>query len=84
MFSFIPLANDVSYIWVFALVLATFGLSLQAHGHVISFLFDPNAGDPETRKAIGQKNAVWGERFAALLATSQHGDQSAQAEQPHE
>src|SRR5262249_39241275 len=49
----VPLAFGLAY-WVPALVLAVAGLALLAYGYVVAFRFDPNAGDPEPRKAIGR------------------------------
>ena len=34
--------------------------------------WDPNAGDPEPRKARGRKRAIWGEQLDRLLATDLH------------
>jgi hypothetical protein len=72
--SLIPLAFDIAYIWVLTVVSALAGLTLLAYGYVVAFRFDPNAGDPEPRKAIGQRHAVWGEQLAELLATSASAD----------
>jgi hypothetical protein len=68
--SLIPLAFDITYIWVLTIVLAIAGLTPLAYGYVIAFRFDPNAGDPESRKAQGRSHAVWGEQLAELLAAS--------------
>jgi hypothetical protein len=37
---------------------------------VVAFRFDPNAGDPEPRKAIGCSHAVWHEQLAELFSAS--------------
>jgi hypothetical protein len=68
--SLVPLAFSIPYIWVLTIVLAVAGLALVAWGYVLAFRFDPNAGDPEPRKTLGRKHAVWGEPLAKLLATS--------------
>jgi hypothetical protein len=67
---FIPLAFDIAYNWVITLVIAVAGVCLLAYGYYLSFRFDPNAGDPEPRKALGQKHAVWGEQLGKLLTAS--------------
>src|SRR5262245_14765941 len=66
--SFVPLAFGVP--WVLAIVLAVTGLALLLWGYVRAFRAAPNAGDPEPRKALGRRHAVWGEQLAELLATS--------------
>jgi len=68
--SLIPLGLSVPYIWILTLVLSVTGLALLAWGYVLAFRFDPNAGDPERRKALGRQHAVWGEQLAELLATN--------------
>jgi hypothetical protein len=67
--SLVPLAFGIPYIWALTIVLAVAGLALVTWGYVLAFRFDPNAGDPEPRKALGRKHAVWGEQLAELLAT---------------
>ena len=67
---FIPLAFDSASNWVIPLVIGVAGVGLMAYGYYLSFGFDPNAGDPELRKALGQRHAVWGEQLAKLLAAS--------------
>ena len=66
----IPLTFDIASNWVIALVIGVAGVCLMAYGYHLSFRFDPNAGDPEPRKALGQRHAVWGEQLAKLLAAS--------------
>ena len=78
--SLIPLALGIPYIWVLTIVLAVTGLSLVAWGYVLAFRFDPNAGDPEPRKALGREHAVWGEQLAELLATSPRTEPAAAPE----
>ena len=68
---FIPLAFDLASNWIITLVIVGApGVCLMAYGYYLSFRFDPNAGDPEPRKALGQRHAVWGEQLAKLLAAS--------------
>jgi hypothetical protein len=64
--SFAPLAFKAAYAWVVTLVLAVLGVVVLALGYVVAFRFDPNAGDPEPRKAIGRQGSVWGERLVEL------------------
>ena len=64
--SLIPLAFDVEYLRVLTVVGAAVGLAILAYGYKIAFRFDPNAGDPEPRKAIGREHAVWGDDLAAI------------------
>jgi hypothetical protein len=68
--SLVPLMLEIPYSWVLTIVLAVIGLALVAWGLVRTFHFDPNAGNPEPRKALGRTHAVWGEQLAELLATS--------------
>ncbi len=62
--SFVPLMFDIAFGWVLTVLLAVAGLAVMAYGYVVAFRFDPNAGDPEVRKALGQSHAVWGEQMA--------------------
>jgi hypothetical protein len=75
--SLAPLAFGIPYIWALTVVLAVAGLALLACGYVVAFRFDPNAGDPEARKALGRRYAVWGEQLAELLATSRPAEPDA-------
>jgi hypothetical protein len=68
--SLVPLALGIPYIWILTIVLAVIGLALVVWGVVRAFRFDPNAGDPEPRKALGRTHAVWGEQLAEFVATS--------------
>lgn len=70
--AFIPLALNIPGIWVLTLVSATFGVALLAYGYVVAFSFDPNEGNPEARKEIGRKYALWGEELDEFLATNPH------------
>src|SRR6516225_7712112 len=67
---FIAWAFDIASNWVIPLVIGVAGACLMAYGYYLSFRFDPDTGDPEPRKSLGQRHAVWGERLARLLAAS--------------
>jgi hypothetical protein len=54
---------------VLTIVIAVAGLALVTWGYVLAFSFDPNAGDPEPRKSLGRRHAVWGEQLTELLDT---------------
>jgi len=71
--SFIPLAFDIDYAWIMTVIVATIGVVLLAHGYVVSFRYDPNAGDPTPRKLVGQNNSVWGEQLAQMLHSAESG-----------
>jgi hypothetical protein len=75
--SLVPLAFSIPYIWILTVVLAAAGVALVAWGYVVAFRFDPNAGDAEARKALGRKNALWGEQLAELLATMPNAEPAA-------
>lgn len=64
--SLVPLAFSIPYVWLLTVFLAVAGVALVAYGYVVAFRFDPNAGDPEPRKALGRRHAVWGEQLAEL------------------
>jgi hypothetical protein len=66
--SMVPFAFEIEYTWIVSIAIAAAGASLLAYGYRISYCYDPNAGDPGPRKEIGQKNAIWGERLAQVLA----------------
>lgn len=76
-FSLVPLAFGIPYIWVLTIVLAAVGLSLLVYGYAVAFRFDPNAGNPEARKVLGRRHAVWGEQLAELLATNPNAEPDA-------
>ncbi len=90
--SLIPLAFSVPYNWIATAVGVSVGLGLIGYADWAAARWDPNAGDPEKRKARGRKRAVWGEALDPLLATGQDagpapaarvvGGQAADAE-PH-
>lgn len=82
--SLVPLAFSIPYSWVLTIVLAIAGVALLAYGYVVAFCFDPNASDPELRRALGRKHAVWGEQLAELLATIPNVEQNAAADRRHE
>ena len=66
--SLIPLAFRVPYIWVATAVGVSVGFGLIGYADWAAARWDPNAGDPEPRKARGRKRAVWGEELDRLLA----------------
>jgi hypothetical protein len=66
--SLLPLASSIPHVWVITPILAVAGLALLAYGYVVAFCFDPNAGDPEPRKVLGRRHAVWGQQLVGLLA----------------
>jgi hypothetical protein len=67
--SFIPLAFSVPYIWAATVAGVSVGFGLIGYADWAAARWDPNAGDPEPRKARGLKRAVWGEELDRLLAT---------------
>jgi hypothetical protein len=77
--AFVSLFLGIPYIWVLTIVLAIAGVAVLAYGYVVAYRFDPNAGDPEPRKALGRTHAVWGAQLAELLAANPHLDQNAAA-----
>jgi len=66
--SVLPLMFGTRQFWILTAMLATVGLTMITVGIVQSFRFDPNDGDPEPRKALGQRYAVWGEDLVNLRA----------------
>jgi len=56
-----------------AIALGIVGLAVLACGYVVSFRFDPNAGDPAERIAVGQQHAIWGEQLDELLRLEAEG-----------
>lgn len=82
--SLIPLTFDAAYAWVLTLLVALAGVALVGYGSVLAFRFEPNAGDPEPRKALGRRHAVWGEQLTELLAASTGPVQPAPADWPRE
>ncbi len=58
------------------------GFGLLACGYVVAYRFDPNAGDPEVRKAIGREHSVWGEQLAAIRASDEKGTPKGQNVEP--
>jgi hypothetical protein len=80
----VPLAFATAYAWVLTVVLAVAGLALLAYGYGLAFRFDPNAGDPEPRKALGRRHAVWGERLAELLAAHPNAEPGTAADRPRD
>jgi hypothetical protein len=82
--SFVPLVLGIPYLWVLTIVVAAAGLGVLTYGYVVAHRFDPNAGDPEPRKAIARRNAVWGEHLAKLIETNPDAAQQAAADQPRD
>jgi hypothetical protein len=67
--SFLPvlLAVRDPMAWGVIVVGAGVGLALVVRGYTTSFGFDPNAGDPDPRRADGRRLTIWGEELAQLL-----------------
>jgi hypothetical protein len=82
--SLFPLAFDIPSIWALTVVLAVVGPSIVAYGCVLAHRFDPNAGDPDPRKVLGQRHSVWGEQLVELLAAHPHAESDAPANRPRE
>ena len=74
--SLVPLAFDVPYLWVLTALLAAAGLALLIIGCVRALRFDPNAGDPEPRKALARGCTVWANQLEELLAAREAGTQA--------
>ena len=75
---------DVANIWMLTVLGAVVGLTLVGYGTVLAHRFDPNAGDPEPRKALGRKYAVWGKQLTELLAISPDAERRTPADRPRE
>src|SRR5262245_37603388 len=82
--SLVPLMFDMANAWVLTVIGAVVGLTLLIYGTVLAFRFDPNEGDPEPRKALGQRHAVWGDQLTELLATLPNAEQPDQPHRPRE
>lgn len=82
--SLVPLAVGIPYIWILTIALAVLGVALLAYGYVVAFRFDANTGDPEPRKRLGRRHAVWGEQLAELLAANPNAEQIAAADRPRD
>jgi hypothetical protein len=67
--SLIPLAFSIPYLWIATVAGISVGFGLIGYADWSAARWDPNAGDPEKRKARGRKSAVWGEELDRLLAT---------------
>ncbi|MFO0965999.1 MAG: hypothetical protein U0793_10505 [Gemmataceae bacterium] len=80
--SLVLLLFDIPYIWVLTIILAGSGVALLTYGYVVAFRFDPNAGDPEPRKALGRRHAVWGAQLSELLATNPTAEPAPAADLP--
>jgi hypothetical protein len=72
--SLVFLCLDLEFAWVLTLLVASAGLAVVAYGYVISFRFDPHAGDADDRKELGRQQTLWGERLEEYLnPTSESG-----------
>jgi len=65
--SLIPLAFRVPHLWILTVVGVLVGLALLAYADVAASRFDPNAGDPESRKALGRRRTIWGAQLDEML-----------------
>src|SRR5262245_13829422 len=75
--SLIPLAFGIPFIWILTIVMAVAGLTLMVWGYVLALRFDPNAGDPEPRKALGRMYSVSGKQLAEMLSASPPAESNA-------
>jgi hypothetical protein len=65
--AFVLWASGFAAAWILSPIIGLAGLIVMSYGYVVAFRYDPNAGDPEARKAIGRKVAIWGESLAKLV-----------------
>ena len=65
--SLVPLAFSFPFNWLVTAAGVVVGLGLIAYGDLDMFRVQPNAGDPEPRKARGRRHAVWGDQLNDLL-----------------
>jgi hypothetical protein len=72
--SLIPLLFSVPYNWVATVIGMSVGLGLAGYADWAAAHWNPNAGEPEKRKARGRKRTVWGEELDRLLATDMAAD----------
>jgi hypothetical protein len=68
--SLIPLAFGIPYLWIATVAGVSVGFGLIGYADWSAARWDPNAGDPEPRKARGRKRAVWGEELDRLLTAN--------------
>lgn len=66
--SFIPLVFSIPNIWIVTLVGVAIGGAVMGYVELAAALHDPNGGDPEARKRLGQKHSLWGENLTKLRA----------------
>ncbi|RCS52967.1 hypothetical protein DTL42_09130 [Bremerella cremea] len=64
--SFVPLGFSVPHIWIATATGVSLGVVLMVYAEFFSGRKDPNAGDPEPRKRLGQKHTLWGEKLEIL------------------
>ncbi|WP_254507833.1 hypothetical protein [Anatilimnocola floriformis] len=65
--SLIPLAWQMPGAWKLTAAGLVIGLGMMGYSDFAAALYNPNAGDPERRKATGRKHTVWGPELAELL-----------------
>ena len=70
--SLIPLAFNIPFNWVATAVGVCAGLGLIGYADWSTARWDPNAGNPEQRKTLGRKRAIWGDELERLLASRQN------------
>lgn len=63
--------TDVPGIWIATGLLLLTGVLLMGFADLSARRLDPNASDPEGRKQIGRKNALWGKHLHRLVEVSQ-------------
>jgi hypothetical protein len=66
----IPLTWTMSHTAIMAVIVAAAGFGLLTYGYVVSFRYDPNIIDSDSRKAIAKSYAVSGEQLAMLRKES--------------
>src|SRR5262245_3345573 len=76
---FLPMIFGFRLAWLVAILGAAVGLALLVRGYALAFGYDPNAGDPEPRRALGRRVALWGEKFEELLKPAPGKDGEASA-----
>jgi hypothetical protein len=77
--AFLPLAFSRSIFCVcFTVVAALIGIAVIVKGILQTTRFDPNAGDPEPRKASGRSKTLWGKELEELRAAAENPEESAE------